>query len=164
MRPTTRKQASKRAEVAVRRHKALELKIAGHSDRAIARMLDVDVSTAHRDVKNVLEAMAREHAEEAANLRALLNIRYEELFHAYYDQAVGGDVEATKIVVGIMERVAKINGVIPDRSLVTVDQRSVHLADGEVTFNIEAASGNMAKMMYGAEEDEVGNGSDYVKA
>jgi hypothetical protein len=36
--------------------------------------------------------LAREHAEEAANLRALLNIRYEELFHAYYDQAVGGEV------------------------------------------------------------------------
>jgi hypothetical protein len=35
--------------------RALELKIAGHSDRAIARMLDVDVSTAHRDVKNLLE-------------------------------------------------------------------------------------------------------------
>ena len=119
MRPTTQKQASKRAEVAVRRNKALELKIAGHSDRAIARILNVDVSTAHRDVKNVLEALAPEHAEEAANLRALLNIRYEALFHAYYDQAVGGDVEATKIVVGIMERVAKINGVIPDRSLVT---------------------------------------------
>ena len=142
MRPTTRKQASKRAEVAVRRHKALELKIAGHSDRAIARMLDVDVSTAHRDVKNVLEAMAREHAEEAANLRALLNIRYEELFHAYYDQAVGGDVEATKIVVGIMERVAKINGVIPKEPLITIDQRAIHLTQGEVTFSIEAASGN----------------------
>ncbi len=71
--------------------------------------------------------MAREHAEEAANLRALLNIRYEELFHAYYNQAVGGDAEATKICVGIMERMAKINGVIPDRSLVTVDQRSVHV-------------------------------------
>ena len=99
-----------------------------------------------------------------SNLRALLNIRYEELFHAYYDQAIAGDMEATKIVVGIMERVAKINGVIPDRSLVTVDQRSVHLGDGEVTFNIEAASGNMAKMMYGAEKDEVGNGGEYVKA
>ena len=142
MRPTTQKQASKRAEVAVRRHKALELKIAGHSDRAIARILDVDVSTAHRDVKNVLEALAREHAEEAANLRALLNIRYETLFLAYYDQAVSGDVEATKIVVGIMERVAKINGVIPDRSLVTVDQSAIHLDGGEVTFSIAAASGN----------------------
>ncbi len=57
-----------------------------------------------------------------------------------------------------MERMAKINGVIPDQSLVTVDQRSVHLDGGEVTFSIEAASGNMAKMMYGARGDEVGNG------
>ena len=102
--------------------------------------------------------MAREHAEEAANLRALLNIRYEELFHAYYDQAVGGDGEATKIVVGIVERVAKINGVIPDRSLVTVDQRALHLDRGEVTFSIAAASANTTKIMYGAEEDAVGNG------
>jgi hypothetical protein len=99
-----------------------------------------------------------------SNLRALLNIRYEELFHAYYDQAIAGDMEATKIVVGIMERVAKINGVIPDRSLVTVDQRAIHLDGGEVTFSIAAANGNMAKMMYGAEKDEVGNGGEYVKA
>ena len=142
MRPTTQKQASKRAEVAVRRHKALELKIAGHSDRTIARILDVDVSTAHRDVKNLLEELAKKHLEEAANLRSLLNLRYEELFHAYYDQALSGNVEATKIVVGIMERVAKINGVIPDRSLVTVDQSAIHLDGGEVTFSIAAASGN----------------------
>ena len=47
MRPTTQKQASKRAEIAVRRHKALELKIAGHSDRAIARILDVDAAGDH---------------------------------------------------------------------------------------------------------------------
>jgi len=66
-------------------------------------------------------------------------------------------------VVGIMERVAKINGVIPDRSLVTVGQRAFYIDHGEVTFSIEAASGNMAKMMYGAEKDAVDNG-DYVKA
>ncbi len=64
----------------------------------------------------------------------------------------------TKIVVGIMERVAKINGVIPERALVTVDQRAIHLDSGEVTCSIAAASGNMAEMMYGAEKDAVGNG------
>ena len=63
---------------------------------------------------------------------------------------------------GIMERVAKINGVIPDRSLVTVDQRALHLDGGEVTFSIAAASANMTKMMYGAEEDAVGNGGGAV--
>jgi hypothetical protein len=142
MRPTTQKQASKKTEIAIRRYRALELKIAGHSDRAIARILDVDVSTAHRDVKNLLEDLAKKHLEEAANLRALLNLRYEELFHAYYDQAISGDTEATKVVVTIMERVAKINGVIPDRSLVTVDQRSMKI-DEAVTFNIQDASGRI---------------------
>ena len=77
-------------------------------------------------------------------------------------QAIAGDTEATKIVVGIMERVAKINGVIPDRSLVTVDQRALHLDGGEVTFSIAAASGNMAKMVYEAEKDAVGNGGGAV--
>ena len=162
MRPTTQKQASRRAEIEARRYDALQLKIAGYSDREIARRLGVGVSTAHNDVKNVLEARAREHAEEAANLRALLNIRYERLFLAYYNQAFSGDVEATKIVVGIMERVAKINGVIPDRSLVTVNQRAIDLDRGEVTLSIAAASGNTGKMMYGTEEDAVGNGGGAV--
>ncbi len=45
---------------------------------------------------------------------------------------------------GIMERVAKINGVSPHRSQVIVDQRANHLDCGEATFSIAAASGNMA--------------------
>ena len=142
MKPTTQKQASKKAEVAVRRHKALELKIAGHSDRAIARILDVDVSTAHRDVKNVLEALAKKYNGGAERIRALLNERYEDLFRAYYGKAMDGDKEATKLVTTILERVAKINGVIPDRSLITVDQRAVKF-DEPVTFNIEQATGSL---------------------
>jgi len=42
--------------------------------------------------------------------------------------------------------------------LYRVDQRALHLDGGEVTFSIAAASGNMAEMMYGAGEREVGNG------
>ena len=57
-------------------------------------------------------------------------------FHAYYDKATAGDTEAAKICVGILERVAKINGVIPDRSLVTVDQRAMKF-DQPVTFKID---------------------------
>ena len=62
MRPTTTKQASRRAEIEARRYDALQLKIAGYSDREIARRLGVGVSTAHNDVKNVLEALAREQS------------------------------------------------------------------------------------------------------
>ena len=136
MRPTTQKQASTRAKIQARRYDALQLKIAGYSDREIARRLGVGVSTAHNDVKNVLEALAREHEEQAASLRSLLNVRYEALFRAYYDQAIAGDTEAAKICVGILERAAKINGVIPDRSLVTVDQRAMKF-DQPVTFKID---------------------------
>ena len=50
-----------------------------------------------------------------------MNLRYEELFHTYYSQAIDGDMEATKIVVVIMERVAEIDGIIPNRAQVTVD-------------------------------------------
>ena len=89
-------------------------------------------------------------------------MRYEALFQAYYDNAISGDTEAAKICVGILERGAKINGVIPDKSLVTVDQRAIHLDGGEVTFSIAAASGDAGKMMYGAEEEAVGNGGGAV--
>ena len=41
-----------------------------------------------------------------------------------------------------MERVAKINGVIPDRSLITVDQRAMKF-DQPVTFNLEASTGRL---------------------
>ena len=134
-RPVTKKQKSKRVQMELRRFKALELKVRGYSDRAIARELGVGVATAHGDVRKVLEDLARKHIDEAANLRALLNLRYESLFLAYYNQAIAGDTEAAKMVVGIMDRVAKINGVIPDKSLVTVDQRALKFNE-PVTFQI----------------------------
>ena len=90
----TQKQKSKRVEMELRRYKALELKVKGFSDRAIAKELGVGVATAHGDVKKVLGDLANKHIEEAANLRALLNLRYESLFLAYYHQAIAGDKEA----------------------------------------------------------------------
>ena len=134
-RPVTQKQKSKRVEIELRRFKALNLKVKGYSDRAIARELGVGVATAHGDVKKVLEDLARKHIEEAANLRALLNLRYESLFHAYYEPAMAGDIDSAKMAVGIMDRLAKINGVIPDKSLVTFDQRAMRFSE-PVTFRI----------------------------
>ena len=138
-RPTTQKQKSKRVQIELRRFKALDLKVKGYSDRAIARELGVGVATAHGDVKKVLEDLARKHIEEAANLRALLNLRYESLFHTYYEQALAGDIDSAKMVVGIMDRLAKINGVIPDKSLVTIDQRAMKFNE-PVTFRITPGS------------------------
>jgi hypothetical protein len=72
----------------------------------------------------------------------------------------------SSIVLNCVTALRKLSNDSPysnqNRSLVMVDQRSVHLADGEVTFSIEAASGSMAKMTYGAGGDEVGNGGGAV--
>ena len=46
------------------------------------------------------------------------------------------------MVMSILHRISEINGVIPKEPLITIDQRSIQLAQGEVTFSIEAASGN----------------------
>ena len=54
--------------------------------------------------------------------------------------ALTGDEAATKMVLQIMHRISEINGVIPDKPLITIDQRSIQLTQGEVTFSIEAAS------------------------
>ena len=54
----TQKQKSKRVQIELRRYKALELKVKGFSDRAIAKELGVGVATAHGDVKKVLVAPA----------------------------------------------------------------------------------------------------------
>ena len=149
-RPVTQKQKSKRVQIELRRFQALDLKVKGYSDRAIARELGIGVSTAHGDVRKVLEDLARKHIEEAANLRALLNLRYESLLHTYFEQALAGDIESAKMTVGIMERLAKINGVIPDKSLVTIDQRALKFNE-HFTFKIDGdytPIGELAKKVY----------------
>ena len=104
--------------------------------KVVAKELGVGVATAHGDIHKILGQLAEKHVDEAASLRALLNLRYETLFHSYFNQAVAGDNEAAKTVMGILDRMAKINGLIPDKSLVTVDQRSMKF-DQPVTFRID---------------------------
>lgn len=134
--PVTQKQKSKRVEMELRRYKALELKVKGYSDRAIASELGIGVATAHSDVHNILGQLAEKHVGQAANLRALLNLRFETLFHCYFDQAISGDMQAARMVVGILDRMAKINGLIPDKSLVTVDRKLLEL-NHPITFRID---------------------------
>ena len=76
--------------------------------------------------------------------------RYTTLLSRWWPQALAADETATKMVLSIMHRISEINGVIPDKPLITIDQRSIQLTQGEVTFSIEAASASYNN----------GNGSD----
>ena len=122
-----------------RRLKALELKTMGHTVRDIAKQLDVSSTTAHNDIDAMLRDIADKDTGRANNNRMLLNQRYEALISAYFSKATGGDIEAAKIVIDVLGKQAKINGLIPKEPLLNINQ--INPPDlQEFTFNIERAN------------------------
>ena len=132
----------KRAEWELRRYQMLELYKGGATLKQIGETLGVDKSQVHRSIKRVLNDLAEKYSGMANQIRGLQMERYTTLLSRYWPQALAGDVDATNMVLKIMHRISEISGVIPKEPLITIDQRAIHLTQGEVTFSIEAASGN----------------------
>jgi hypothetical protein len=131
-----------RVNAETRRYQMLELYKGGATERQIAEVLAVDRALVHRDIKRVLRELAEKYANVADEIRGLQMERYTTLLQRWWQPAVAGDEHATKMVLQIMHRISEINGVIPDKPLISIDQRSIQLQQGEVTFSIEAASAN----------------------
>jgi len=131
---------AQRIAAETRRYQMLELAKAGATERQIADTLGVARSLVHREIKRVLGDLAQAASHTADSVRALQMERYTTLLSRWWPQALNGDLEATKMVMSVMHRISEINGVIPKEPLISIDQRSIHLTDGEVTFSIEAAS------------------------
>ena len=120
-----------------RRLKALELKTMGHTVRDIAEQLNVSPTTAHNDIDALLSDMAKKDMSRANNSRMLVNERYEGLIKAYYDKTIDGDTEAAKLVIDILFKQSKINGLIPKEPLLNINQ--INPVE-EFTFHIERAN------------------------
>ena len=129
-----------RVNAEIRRYQMLELTKGGATEKQIAETLGVDKSLVHKDVKRVLNDLAEKYSGMADQIRGLQMERYTTLLSRWWPQALTGDEAATKMVLQIMHRISEINGVIPDRPLISIDQRSIRLTQVEVTFSIEAAS------------------------
>ena len=71
--------------------------------------------------------MAEKDTGRANNNRMLLNQRYEALISAYFSKATGGDIEAAKLVIDVLSKQAKINGLIPKEPLLNINQINPHL-------------------------------------
>ena len=142
--PGKKKQLNPSRQVAAlaetRRYQMLELYKSGASERQIADALNVSRSLVHKDIKRILSDLAKKYSGVADEMRGLQMERYTTLLQRWWNQALNGDEIATKMVLQIMHRISEINGVVPDKPLITIDQRSIHLTQGEVTFSIEAAS------------------------
>ena len=111
----------------------------GHTVRGIAEQLNVSSTTAHNDIDALLSDMANKDISRANNSRMLVNQRYEALIRAYFDKAIGGDIEAAKLVIDILFRQSKINGLIPKEPLLNINQINPPELEA-FTFNIERAN------------------------
>jgi len=131
-----------RAIAETRRYQILELTKSGATERQIAERLNVQRSFVHKELKKVLRDLAEKYSGVADQVRGLQMERYLTLLATWWRPALAGDEAATKMVLSIMHRISEINGVVPDKPLITIDQRSINLTQGEVTFSIEAASAN----------------------
>tara|TARA_Y100000593_G_scaffold94069_1_gene191461 strand:- start:757 stop:1233 length:477 start_codon:yes stop_codon:yes gene_type:complete len=124
-----------------RRFRILQAKVAGASVRQIADQESISVGMVQKDVQRALGELAREHVGHADHVRALQMERYNQLLLRWYNRALGGETEAVKVVLNIMDKISQINGVIPDKSLISI-QNSFNVDKTPVTFIIEGANDN----------------------
>ncbi|TXH44774.1 MAG: helix-turn-helix domain-containing protein [Desulfurellales bacterium] len=98
-------------DAAARRLRAIELRRAGLSYRAIAEQLGCDPSAAYRHVAAELEALRGACAEEAKELRELELDRLDLYLRAIMPKVLAGDTKAVNVALGIGKRRAELTGL-----------------------------------------------------
>lgn len=91
-----------------RMNEALTYRLGGATYREIAREMHISVSTASEYVKDALQELTRENAEQVL---AMELARYDELLSAHYGPALQGDPAATDRVLAVMARIERLHGV-----------------------------------------------------
>ncbi|WP_306358678.1 MULTISPECIES: hypothetical protein [unclassified Nocardia] len=114
-RKTTSPPAITRAQ---RQEKALKLRLAGASYRAIAEKLEISSSQAHRDVTEALAELKREPAQAVLDLELH---RLDQMLLGLFKEAVSGNIKAVLAALRIMDRRARYlgldNAAPPDTSV-----------------------------------------------
>ena len=107
---------------------ALDMRLGGASYRRISKALGVPLATAHRHVQRMMREYA---AEPATQLRDMEVARLDRLLMGHWGKAIGGDVNATRTVLSIMDRRAKLLGLdAPARIDLTAWIREMAIAEG----------------------------------
>jgi hypothetical protein len=105
-----------RERVAQRQEKAIALRVAGGTYRAIAAALGVSSMQAHRDVVRSLKESLRLRDGSADELRALELKRLDALLVACWPRAQQGDCESIRCAVRVSERRSKLLGLDAETS------------------------------------------------
>ena len=86
----------------------MKLRLAGASYAAIADKLDCSKSQAHRDVKDALDEIKREPAQQVLDMELQ---RLDQMLLGLYKPSVSGDVKAVLATLRIMDRRARYLGL-----------------------------------------------------
>ena len=119
-----------------RRFRVLKSVLAGASERQIAEREGVSASLIHKDKRKVLSDLAKEHVGLADEVRAVQMERYNQLMLRWWGGAMQGDKEATDVVLRVMKEINVINGIIPDKPLISFSQFNSY-SDNQITFEID---------------------------
>lgn len=115
-------------EKALRRAKALQLKLAGYTYARIAQELGIHESQVYKDVQQAIRQYTEEPARE---VREQELARLDGLLTSLWYKATTGDMFAVDRVIKIMERRAKLLGLdAPPQVTLEVYAREVAYRDG----------------------------------
>jgi hypothetical protein len=115
---------SDQARTEERRSRVFQMKLAGATNEAIANQLGVSTTQVHKDFHSHISNVRRSD-EEAVNTQWALHMeRYDRMLLRWWETALTADheqsLQATNMLLKIMERQEKISGLIPDKSLLNV--------------------------------------------
>lgn len=121
---------------ALRRQRALELRLQGRMLWEIGDELGVTESAVSRMLTKALEEIEGENRESAERLRTLEMVRLEKIGEALYRRSLDGELPAIDRFLKVRERYAKLLGLDVDRGV--EDRGGLTI---EVRFPWEAGSG-----------------------
>lgn len=136
------KASAQKIDLAERRYKALELRKAGASYRAIAAKIaeelkipDYSEAQAHRDVMHVLKELNEKTNLEAEEYRRLELERCDVALLAIYKQVQQGHLGAIDRLLRIIERQSKLLGLdaVPQKQMTLIEALTVLLKEGAAT-------------------------------
>ena len=138
---------SDQARTEERRSRVFQMKLAGATNEAIANQLGVSATQVHKDFHTHITNVRR-NDEEAVNTQWALHMeRYDRMLLRWWETALTAEheqsLQATNMLLKIMERQEKISGLIPDKSLLNVSIFQQNISEA----SLEEAKSKMANYL-----------------
>lgn len=143
---------AQRTETAVRRSRAVNMKLAGADYQTIADQLGyASRGAAHTDITRALEASLAQQARDVEVWRHELLLSLNRLKAALWPAAIQGEVKAAEAALKVIDRICKLTGA-------DAPQRVEVLTMGAVEAEIARLSAELGEPSGGVPSEQAGGG------